>query len=118
MISRNGARHYQWGTGCDGWHLVKRDELSVIQEQMSPSTSEARHYHTKARQFFFVLSGTAVFEIAGKREVLRRHEGAEIAPGVPHQIANASEDNLEFIVISHPASHGDGFSSTTDGSRN
>jgi mannose-6-phosphate isomerase-like protein (cupin superfamily) len=105
-MSKNNAQHYQWGRGCGGWHPVKRDESSVIQEQMSPSTSEARHYHRKARQFFFVLSRTAAFEIAGKREILRRHEGAEMVPGVVHQIANASEEDLEFIVISHPASHG------------
>jgi|SRR4029450_6514260 mannose-6-phosphate isomerase-like protein (cupin superfamily) len=107
MISRKNAQHYQWRKGCHGWHLLKRDELSVTQEQMSPSASEARHYHTKARQFFFVISGTAILEVAGKGEVLRRHEGAEIAPGVLHQITNASENDLEFIVISHPASHGD-----------
>ncbi len=74
---------------------------------MSPGASVARHYHTKARQFFFVISGTASLEVAGKAEVLRQQEGAEIAPGVVHQIANASEDDLEFIVISHPASDGD-----------
>jgi len=107
VISRRSAQHYEWGKGCHGWHLLKRDELSVIQEQMSSGASEARHYHTKARQFFFVISGTAILEVAGKAEVLGRHEAAEIAPGDLHQIASASEDNLEFIVISHPASHGD-----------
>jgi mannose-6-phosphate isomerase-like protein (cupin superfamily) len=107
VISRKNAQHYEWGKGCHGWHLVKREELSVIHEQMSPGASEARHYHTKARQFFFVMSGTEILEVAGKAEVLQRHEAAEIAPGVLHQITNASEDDLEFIVISHPASHGD-----------
>jgi mannose-6-phosphate isomerase-like protein (cupin superfamily) len=107
VISRNSARYYQWGKGCHAWHLVKRDELSVIHEQMSSGASETRHYHAKARQFFFVISGTARIEVAGKAEVLRRHEGAEIAPGVLHQIANASEEDLEFIVISHPASQAD-----------
>jgi mannose-6-phosphate isomerase-like protein (cupin superfamily) len=107
VISRKSAQHYEWGEGCRGWHLVKRDELSVIQEQMPPGASETRHYHTRARQFFFVISGTAILEVAGKSEVLRQHEAAEIAPGVLHQIGNAFEDDLEFIVISHPASHGD-----------
>ena len=74
---------------------------------MSPGASEVRHHHTIARQFFFVIPGTASFEVAGKAEVLRQHQAAEIAPGVLHRMANASEDDLEFLVISHPASHGD-----------
>jgi mannose-6-phosphate isomerase-like protein (cupin superfamily) len=107
VISRKNAQHYQWGKGCHGWNLVKRDKLSVIQEQMSPGALEVRHHHTKAPQFFFVISGMASLEVAGKAEVLRQHEAAEIAPGVLHRMANASEDDREFIVISHPASHGD-----------
>jgi mannose-6-phosphate isomerase-like protein (cupin superfamily) len=106
VISRKNGQHYELGKHCHEWHLLNRDELSVIQEHMSPSASEARHYHTKARQFFFVIWGTASLEVAGKAEVLRRHGTAEIAPGILHQIANASEDDLEFIAISHPASHG------------
>jgi mannose-6-phosphate isomerase-like protein (cupin superfamily) len=107
VINKKSAQHYKWGAGCDGWHLLKRCELSVIQERMPSGASEARHYHAKARQFFFVISGTATLEIAGEREVLRQHEGAEIPPGVHHQMVNASERDLAFIVISHPASHRD-----------
>jgi len=33
--------------------------------------SENRHFHTKARQFFFVLSGKATIEINGKRKFLK-----------------------------------------------
>ena len=49
------APHYVWGEGCDGWHLVRAAELSVIEERMSPGTSEKPHLHTRARQFFYVL---------------------------------------------------------------
>ena len=57
MIDKESAPHYGWGEGCDGWHLVRTPELSVIQERMPPGTSEVRHRHGRARQFFFVLSG-------------------------------------------------------------
>lgn len=110
MISKGTAEHYVWGEKCDGWHLVKTAGLSVIHERMPPGTKEARHYHAKSRQFFFVLSGAATLEIEGKREVLRQHEGAEVSPGIPHQMFNESEQAIEFLVISQPASHGDRFS--------
>lgn len=74
---------------------------------MPSGSAEVKHYHQKARQFFFVLSGEATIEIAGKRQVLHQHEGVEILPDVPHQIFNESQQNLEFLVISQPPSHGD-----------
>ena len=107
MISKETAEHYVWGENCDGWHLVKNAELSVIFERMPPGTFEVRHYHTKARQFFFILSGAATLEIGGKREILQKHEGAEVAPTVPHQIFNDSDEEIEFIVVSQPPGQGD-----------
>ncbi len=74
---------------------------------MPSGSAEVKHYHQKARQFFFVLSGEATIEIAGKRQVLHQHEGVEILPNVPHQIFNESQQNLEFLVISQSPSHGD-----------
>lgn len=38
---------------------------------------------------------------------LRIGEGLEIAPGTPHQMFNRSDDAAEFLVVSHPHSHGD-----------
>jgi len=64
LMSKETADHYVWGKGCNGWHLVKTAELSVIHERMPAGTSEAQHFHRRARQFFFVLSGTAVLVVA------------------------------------------------------
>lgn len=110
MISKGTAEHYVWGEVCDGWHLVKTAELSVIHERMPPGVKEVRHYHAKSRQFFFVLLGVATLEIEGKREVLQKHEGAEVLPNVPHQMFNESEQAIEFLVVSQPASRADRFS--------
>lgn len=107
MISKDNAEHYFWGQHCDGWHLVKSAELSVIHERMPAGASEVRHFHTRSHQFFFVLSGMATLEIAGKREILGKHEGAEVLPGVPHQMLNEHEQDVEFIVVSQPPSQSD-----------
>jgi mannose-6-phosphate isomerase-like protein (cupin superfamily) len=107
MVSKDNAEHYTWGASCDGWHLLKSAELSVIHERMPPGSSEVRHYHNAARQFFFVLAGTATLEIDGRRERLRPHEGAEVAAGTAHQVFNESEHDVEFLVVSCPPSHGD-----------
>ncbi len=102
MISIENAEHYSWGETCHGWHLVKTGELSVIQERMPPGTSETRHFHSRSRQFFYILSGTAIIEAGGKCETLNAREGKEILPGIAHQIFNESDKDIEFLVISQP----------------
>jgi mannose-6-phosphate isomerase-like protein (cupin superfamily) len=107
MISKTNAEHYIWGGDCDGWHLVQRQDLSVIHERMPAGRSEIRHYHEKSRQFFFVLSGQLTMEIDGVKTILLAQQGIEIAPLAPHQAINASNEDVEFLVISHPTSRGD-----------
>ncbi|MGC4122047.1 MAG: cupin domain-containing protein [Myxococcales bacterium] len=104
---RESVEHYVWGEQNDGWRLVRAEGLSVIQEQMRPGTSELRHLHRKARQFFFILSGRASFEVAGATHALEAGQGMEVAPCVPHRFANASAEELRFLVVSAPPSHGD-----------
>jgi mannose-6-phosphate isomerase-like protein (cupin superfamily) len=106
-MNKINAEHYIWGDKCDGWHLVKNENVSVIHERMPPNTYEVRHYHEKSRQFFFVLSGPATIEVNGEEMVLGVHEGVEVPPLVPHQMFNKSNQDIEFLVISQPNSKGD-----------
>ena len=105
--SRDNAPSYIWGPGCRGWHFVQTPELSIIHEEMPPATEEVRHRHHHARQFFYVLRGVLVMECDGVRHRLQPGLGLEIAPMTPHQARNESGESIEFLVISHPASHGD-----------
>jgi mannose-6-phosphate isomerase-like protein (cupin superfamily) len=77
IVEKAAGRHYTWGDGCDGWHLVRTTTLSVIEERMPPGTSEVRHYHRRADQFFYVLQGVL------------------------------SASDVAFLVVSNPPSHGD-----------
>lgn len=106
-ISKYNSEHYCWGDLCDGWHLVKTAELSIIHEKMPAKTSEVRHCHEKANQFFFVLTGQASIEIDGELTLLNEHEGIEVLAKTPHQMMNNSSEPIEFIVISMPNSKGD-----------
>jgi len=69
-ISKANAEHYLWGTRCDGWHLVKNPNLSVIQERMPAGASEVRHFHHRSQQFFYMLSGEAAMEVQGRVFIL------------------------------------------------
>lgn len=55
-VSKENAEHYVWGGSCDGWHLVKGQELSVIHERMPwnfwsfPSRRRVGIASTRSRQ--------------------------------------------------------------------
>lgn len=106
-ISKATGEHYTWGDGCDGWHLVKNPQLSIIRERMPPGTAEVRHFHHHAQQFFYMLAGEAVMEVDGRTMILGAGEGIGIPAGTSHQMRNDSGSDVHFLVISHPPSHGD-----------
>ena len=106
-ISTDSATRYQWGTDCDGWHLVRAAALSVIQERMGPGTTEVRHWHARARQFFYVIDGELELEVEGNVHQLRRGVGLEIPPGLAHQARNAGQAQAVFLVVSSPPHQSD-----------
>jgi mannose-6-phosphate isomerase-like protein (cupin superfamily) len=107
IVDRSNAEHYLWGMNCDGWHLLKRDDVSVITERVLPGASEQRHFHVYSRQFFYILTGEAVIEVDGEIHILQAQQGIEIPPGVVHQFRNESNSDVNFLAISVPKSHGD-----------
>jgi mannose-6-phosphate isomerase-like protein (cupin superfamily) len=107
ITSTDNAEYYTWGNQCDGWHLLKSDGLSVIQERMPPGTSEQLHYHQHTQQVFYILSGTATFEIEGEIKSVNAHQSIHIQKNTKHRILNNENTGLHFLVISEPKSHGD-----------
>jgi mannose-6-phosphate isomerase-like protein (cupin superfamily) len=102
VVSIENAQHYKWGDNCDGWHLHATDALSVIQEKMPAGTSEKYHLHENARQIFFILSGTASFEMDGRMYTLNPVDSIHVPANTPHKIINSSANDLHFLVISQP----------------
>jgi mannose-6-phosphate isomerase-like protein (cupin superfamily) len=105
--STQTAEHYTWGNACDGWHLLRSDSLSVIQERMPPGTAEQRHFHERAQQVFFILAGAATFEVGEETVQVTAQESLHVPPNTPHRIANEGGEALHFLVISEPKAHGD-----------
>ncbi len=114
LVSKNNPmRHYQWGDGCDGWVLVDTAALSVKQERMPPNTAETVHYHQYAQQFFFILHGTATFEVDSQSFKIAAGEGFHIKAGETHRIINEGDEDLEFVLSSQPSTNNDRYPSQT-----
>jgi len=107
VIDINNAEHYIWGDVCDGWHLLKSADLSVIQERVPAGAGEIRHFHNKARQYFYVLSGTATLEFDEGDVSFGVNQGVHVAPGIHHRFKNNGETDVVFIVLSSPTTAGD-----------
>jgi len=107
VVSTDNADRYAWGTHGEGWHLVRSDGLSVIQERVRPGGAEVMHYHERAEQFFYVLAGIATIDLDDRSVQVPVGNGLHIPAGQPHQLRNAHGDDLEFLVCSVPPSHGD-----------
>ncbi|GGD32663.1 MULTISPECIES: cupin domain-containing protein [Franconibacter] len=107
VISKTNAEHYLWGGDCDGWHLVKAQDLSVIQQRMPSGRGEQCHYHETVRQCFFVISGEMTVELNNTVFVLKPGESLEVAPGQLHQIRNEANPDTEYLVISQPMTRND-----------
>ncbi len=111
MITKNrtNADHYLWSDGaCDGWRLLDGNDLSVIEERMPPGTAEVMHFHERANQVFYVLSGTLTLKVGEKLEHLSSGDSFNVCPGQRHQARNESNsEDACFLVISAPTTKGD-----------
>jgi hypothetical protein len=55
VVTIQNSVHYLWGGSCEGWRLLHRGDLIVIQERVPAGGAEVMHYHKTARQFFYIL---------------------------------------------------------------
>lgn len=106
-IHKQIADHFTWGSGCDDWPLVDTDSLSVKQERMPAATTENLHFHSQARQFFYILKGVATFIIDNEKHIVASHQGIQVDPLSRHKISNETREDLEFLVISTPSTKTD-----------
>ena len=106
-ITKENTEHYKWGNNCDGWHLLKSNTLNVIEEKMPPNTSEKLHCHQIAQQVFYILKGTATFEVNGAFETISENESLHIPPKAIHRVLNNTSSELSFLLVSQPRAQND-----------
>lgn len=101
-------QQYTWGNDCKAWTFVDNKDLSIKLEKIPPATEEVLHYHNHSHQFFYILKGTAVFEVDNVILIVHEEEGLHLESGSQHRIMNKDEEKpLEFIVCSQPSTDND-----------
>ena len=107
ITNLENAEHYRWGAVCEGWRLLERADLTVIRERIPPGAGEVQHFHARARQLFFVLSGALEIELGEQRFRVGAEDALEVSPGVLHRVSNSGPADAVFLVISAPTTRGD-----------
>jgi mannose-6-phosphate isomerase-like protein (cupin superfamily) len=107
IINKENADSYIWGTNCLSHILSMNDEISIKQELMPTGSKEQLHFHQNANQFFYILKGQATFYLEEEIFLLNPNDGLSVAKNTKHFIANESNDEIEFLVISQPNSNND-----------
>ena len=69
-----------------------------------PMAYVERHSHAVQEQVYHVLEGEGLMEIAGQKQVVRRHDVIFLPPGIEHAISNTGLVDLVFLVITSPVS--------------
>ena len=91
-----------WQKSCQAWTFISQETLTVKEEMMPRGKSESLHKHQYARQFFYILEGTAIIEEEGMQYQVGTSEAFEVAPGNMHSITNDGTSDLRFLLISNP----------------
>ena len=106
-VDITNVEHYFWGGASDGWRLLDRPGLSVIEERVPPGAGEEWHVHDAATQFFYLLEGVAQMQTAEGNVELGPGKGVEIPQGLAHRFFNPGASDARFLVISTPNTRGD-----------
>jgi mannose-6-phosphate isomerase-like protein (cupin superfamily) len=83
---------------------------SLAEATLAPGQSTERHYHRRAEEIYFIVSGAGRMELDGETAAVVPGDAILIRPGAWHQITATGEDELRLLCCcAPPYSHEDTF---------
>jgi len=82
--------------------------MSLAEATVLPGKTTKYHYHKKSDEIYFILQGTGILEIEGKKKKVRENDCILIRAGNRHRIKNIGKNQLKILCFESPAySHED-----------
>lgn len=75
---------------------------SLAEATLPPGGSTMRHYHPRAEEIYYILTGQGQLEIAGETAEVGPGDAIAIPPGAAHQIHNHGPEPLKFLCCCAP----------------
>ena len=84
-----------------------RPGFRIVEMQIGPTQTIPWHYHTKARDTFYVLSGSIRVRMRAREAqvVLAPGESCAVAAGCPHSVENAGATSAVFLILQGIGEH-------------
>jgi mannose-6-phosphate isomerase-like protein (cupin superfamily) len=76
---------------------------SLAEARLPPGAATTPHYHPRAEEIYYILSGTAVMQIDDEKRPVGPGDAVAIPPGCKHQITNTGGQTLVFLCCCAPA---------------
>ncbi|MDF1657196.1 MAG: cupin domain-containing protein [Verrucomicrobiales bacterium] len=84
------------------------EEQSLAEATLPPGGSTERHYHLVSEEFYYILSGTGLMELQGKKQEVGPGDAILIPKGDWHQITAGKNTELKLLCCcAPPYSHED-----------
>jgi mannose-6-phosphate isomerase-like protein (cupin superfamily) len=82
------------------YHAV-RPGFRIVEMQIGPTQTIPWHYHTEARDTFYVLSGSIRVRMRAPEDqaILSSGESCAVAAGYPHSVENAGATSAVFLIL-------------------
>jgi len=88
------------------YHAV-RPGFRIVEMQIGPTQTIPWHYHTEARDTFYVLSGSIRVRMRAPEDqvVLASGESCAVAAGCPHSVENVGATSAVFLILQGIGGH-------------
>jgi mannose-6-phosphate isomerase-like protein (cupin superfamily) len=88
------------------YHAVRLG-FRIVEMQIGPTQTIPWHYHTVARDMFYVLSGSIRVRMRDPEAqvVLASGESCAVAAGCPHSVENAGATSAVFLILQGIGEH-------------
>lgn len=82
--------------------LVDVEGARVAEFEIAPGAQGARHLHSSVSEHCICLKGLVDVKVGGGSfHSLQPGDGAEIGPGVAHQVSNPGSEPGRYLVVQH-----------------
>lgn len=75
---------------------------SLAEASLPPGKRTQPHYHPRAEEIYYILSGTGVMTLSGQDRDVGPGDAIAIPPGAHHTIFNSGEGELVFLCMCAP----------------
>jgi mannose-6-phosphate isomerase-like protein (cupin superfamily) len=75
---------------------------SLAEARLPPGAATTPHYHPRAEEIYYILSGRGRMQIHGEERDVQPGDAVAIPPGAVHTITNTGSETLSFLCCCAP----------------